>query len=328
MKKVSVIIPVKEINDYVREAVKFFKVQDFTSFEVIVFPDHDTGAALEGVRVIATGPMGPGEKRDLALKYAEGEILAFIDDDAYPRSDWLRRACAHFDDVRVAAVGGPAVTPQGDSTARKASGAVFASWFTSSRYTYRYRRGKMQDVDDMPTVNLFVRRSVFERLGGFDTSCWPGEDTKLCLDIVKKLGMRIVYDPDVLVYHHRRPLFLDHLRQVSRYACQRGYFVKAFPQTSLRPGYFIPSVFVLFILSGLVAPLYPAALMPWVCVMAVYGTLLVAATFSAIVSERDMLAGCMAAPGMFLTHIVYGLFFLKGLLSARKGIDAAALAAE
>ena len=99
---------------------------------------------------------------------------------------------------------------------------------------------------------MSVKKDVFTELGGFDTAYWPGEDTKFCLDLVNK-GYKIIYDPKAIVYHHRRDLFLPHLKQVTSYALHRGYFVKKFPETSFRLGYFMPSFFVIFLISGMIA---------------------------------------------------------------------------
>ncbi|MDL1979741.1 MAG: glycosyltransferase, partial [Deltaproteobacteria bacterium] len=125
------------------------------------------------------------------LKYAKGEIFAFLDDDAYPRRDWLTHIVHNFSDSDVAAVGGPAVTPDNDSTAQKASGLVFESLMGGGTNRYRYVPvSERFNVDDYPTVNFCIRRDVFKELGGFDTVYWPGEDTKLCLDIVYELGKK------------------------------------------------------------------------------------------------------------------------------------------
>ena len=81
--KVSIIIPVRKINDYIRECVSYILNLDYEDFEILIFPDVGADEKFEKTRIIPTGPVGPAEKRDLALKYAEGEILAFLDDDAY-----------------------------------------------------------------------------------------------------------------------------------------------------------------------------------------------------------------------------------------------------
>lgn len=126
----------------------------------------------------------------MALQYARGEIFAFIDDDAYPREDWLKNAIHYFDDPEVGAVGGPAVTAPGDNVWQQASGKVYESFLCSGGYTYRYIPQAEREVDDLPSVNLIVRKDIFELIGGYDSNYYPGEDTKLCLDIVQKAGKK------------------------------------------------------------------------------------------------------------------------------------------
>ena len=53
-------------------------------YEILVLPDEAANLDYPKTRVIPTGPVGPSEKRDRAIAYANGEIMAFIDDDAYP----------------------------------------------------------------------------------------------------------------------------------------------------------------------------------------------------------------------------------------------------
>ena len=253
MPLVSIVLPVWEINDYVRESMPHIRNRDYTNFEVLIFPDVGFDEVFDETRIIPTGKMVPAEKRDLALKYAKGEILAFLDDDAYPSTEWLTHVVNNFNNPNVGAVGGPAITPPENNILQKASGLVFETFMGggSNRYRYIPARDKF-DVDDFPTVNFSIRKDIFQQLGGFDTIYWPGEDTKLCLDIVYKLGKRIVYDPKAVVYHHRRRLFREHLRQISNYATHRGYFVKKYPKTSLRLGYFMPSMFLIYLVLSVI----------------------------------------------------------------------------
>ncbi len=312
---VSIIIPTKRISYLVEEAVSHILKVDYKSYEILVLPDEESAEVYRNTKIIATGPVGPAEKRDLAFEHSEGEILAFLDDDAYPREDWLREAVKHFKDPEVAAVGGPAVTPQTDGLLQKASGAIFASRICSGNYTYRYVPKEMQEVDDFPSVNLLIRKNVFEEVGGFNTNYWPGEDTKICLDITKKLNKKIIYDPDVFVWHHRRSLLMPHLRQTARYALHRGYFVKAFPETSRRFGYFVPSLFVLGLSAGVLLSFVSSAVMcAYLGLMGLYAVLLCITGFSAAWFNKSPSIGVLVIPGIFLTHVTYGLYFLKGLM--------------
>ncbi len=265
------------------------------------------------LKVIATGAMTPPQKRDIGLKYAQGRILAFIDDDAYPERNWLKNALDNFEDNEVAAVAGPAVTPVEDEPRQKASGLIYASPLVSGRYTYRYLPGKKLQVDDYPSCNLLVRKSVFQEVGGFNTNFWPGEDTKLCLDITRRLGKKIIYDPSVLVYHHRRRLFLPHLNQVASYALHRGYFIKRYPGNSLKIAYFIPTLFLLGLTSVAILSVFFLPLrIVYLCGLSLY---IILVFTSSISKGLSLLA--LVFPGTIMTHITYGIYFLKGLLSKK-----------
>jgi len=266
------------------------------------------------IKIIPTGSVKPAKKRDIALKYAKGEILAFIDDDAYPAPDWLKNAIKNFADLEVAAVGGPALTPADDTLRQKASGMVYSTFLVSGQYNYRYIPKQKIEVDDYPSCNFLVRKAVFEELGGFDTVFWPGEDTKLCLDITKKLSQKIIYDPKVIVYHHRRPLFSGHLKQIANYALHRGYFVKRYPQTSLKFSYFIPSLFLLFLIVGGVIAWFLGGFLRIAYLFSLFLYLFLVLIFSI---NRELRLIALVFPGIILTHLTYGFYFLKGLFSKR-----------
>lgn len=340
---ISVIIPVRQINNYIYELITHFLKMDYSDFEVIVYPDYikaenvieknyelklintfDNGLreyqlCLDSrFRFIETSKLPPGKKRDLALQHAKGEYFAFTDDDAYPRNDWLINALEILKDETVGGVGGPAVTATGDNIFEIGSGKVYESYLCSGDLKYRYVPGIKKDVDDIPSVNLIIKKDIFEKVNGFNSKFYPGEDTELCLKIIN-LGKRIIYDPDTLVYHHRRSLYIKHLKQIKNYATHRGFFAKKYPQTSFRFNYFVPTFFDIGLFFG-----------PVICVnitklwFLYFGTILLY-TLLAIHSLKS----CFHTKNNFLynfalliisffgvlsTHIVYGIYFIKGLL--------------
>ncbi len=265
------------------------------------------------ITIIPTGPVSPAQKRDSALKYAKGDILAFIDSDAYPVRDWLKRALENFKDEFVAAVGGPAITPQEDNLMQRASGMVYSSYIVSGKYIYRYLPKSKRVLDDYPSCNFLVRKSIMQELGGFNTNFWPGEDTKLCLDITKRLKQKIIYDPGVLVYHHRRPLFMPHLKQIANYALHRGYFTRRYPQTSLRWQYFVPTLF----LSGLIGGAVLSLALPYFAKIYLSGLYLYLSLVFIFSIYKDLRLIPLVFFGIISTHITYGFCFLKGLISRR-----------
>lgn len=321
---VAIIIPVKYFNDKLKKSMEECLKLDYSSFEVLVFPDQTSEqfSVFAGkIKVIPTGSMGPALKRDLALKHSKADIFAFLDDDAYPEADWLEKAVKHFEKLEVGAVGGPSVTPAESSFAGAASGSAFASVTVSGPYTYRYIPGsKIMQVDDYPSCNFLVRREIFEKLGGFDSSFYPGEDTKLCLEIIKKLNKKIIYDPNVLVYHHRRDSLIGHIKQVANYAIHRGNFAKRFPETSRKFAYFMPSLFVGLLIIGAGLSLISLPLKAvYVTCIALYLTIIAANAVWVLLKDKinsffkKLLLIIPVIIFIIVTHITYGIFFIKGI---------------
>ena len=321
---VSVVIACPRPSRMLDECLAALRDQSDANWEAIVLPDGGE-ARQEGdggpgtVRFVPTGKVRPAEKRNLGIREARGEIVAFIDDDAYPDAHWIEYAVKYFGDRDIGAVGGPGVTPPGDGWLARLGGRVYESPLVSGSYGYRYRAGGVRrDVDDYPSCNLFVRKDVLDRIGGYRTDFWPGEDTLLCKDIVES-GQRIVYDPWVIVCHHRRPLFLPHLRQLGRYGFHRGYFCKRFPSNSRHFAYFVPSLFVGYVVGlALLAAVAAAGILPAAALalcaspLALYLVLVALASFS--LRPWDW---ALVVAGIVASHAWYGVQFLRGLCAGR-----------
>lgn len=320
---VSIVIAFPSVTDYIDECLAAIRRQTYRDYEVVLLPNDASGRDWgPDVREMATGPRRPAEKRNIGIEIARGSIVAFLDDDTIPTEDWLRRAVSYFGEDKIAAVGGPATTPASDPYLAALSGRVYSNPLVSGSFRYRYEPDRVREVDDFPSCNLLVRTDILRELGGFHTEFWPGEDTYLCLDIVHKLERTIIYDPWVHVYHHRRSLFLPHLRQIGRYALHRGYFARRFPATSRKPAYAVPSLFVL----GLVAGAVLATLSPMFRIL--YGAALwfyVGVTLASCFPWESFFLRLRLNPitwlltwlGVVLTHLVYGIRFVAGLLARR-----------
>ena len=320
----SIIIPVQKINSYIFETCDRLKGLNCRNFEVLILPDEigEEKDELEkrlGARIIASNKVSPAVKRDTGANYAKGDVLAFIDDDAYPRKDWLQNAVRHFDAPDIAAVGGPAVTPLSDSFLQRVSGAVFLSRIGGGFPERYWPTGTIREVDDCPSVNLLVRKDMFEKVGGFNSAYWPGEDTKLCLDIIKA-GGKIIYDPNVFVWHHRRGGIINHLRQTGSYGLHRGFFAKRFPETSRRLKYFIPSFFVIFLSVGMSSFFTHNYFFSrfFYAGMGLYTIALIIALFQIQGKEKKLAVSLASLFYIFLTHIWYGIRFLQGYLFTKE----------
>jgi cellulose synthase/poly-beta-1,6-N-acetylglucosamine synthase-like glycosyltransferase len=306
---VSIIIPCKEIDAYTKQCVDYCRKLDYENSEILLLPD-DACENIEGVRVIDTGCVTPGRKRNTGIANAEGEFCAFIDSDAYPSKDWLRNAVKYFDDPMVAGVGGPGLTPEQDSFMQRASGHVLSSFMVGS-ISRRYKAERVYESDDIHSCNFIARKTVLKEAGGWNEKYWPGEDTLICLAI-KKLGKKLVESSDVVVFHHRRSLFRPHLTQVCRFGEHRGFFAKRFPENSLKLNYFFPSLLVLSLIAGVLLPFFFSFLVYIVVLgVAVY---LALSLLGAVLQVKKVKLILLVWLGIIVTHIVYGVYFLSGLV--------------
>ncbi|MBN1263821.1 MAG: glycosyltransferase [Candidatus Pacebacteria bacterium] len=328
MKKifVSVIIPVRTATAYLKQTIAHLEKQSLKSFELIVVTDRKE--RIKKAKVIASLKPGPAYKRNLGAEKARGEILAFLDDDSYPSRDWLQNALRVFEDAEAAGkeeivgVCGPCLTPPGDNLYQKASGWVFASWLGSGGAgTYRNKISRRRMVDDYPSVNLLIKKKVFLEVGGFDVNHWPGEDTKLCFEITKDRHHKIIYDPGVLVYHHRRLIMIPHLKQISRYALRRGFFAKKFPATSFRFGYWAPTLFVCFLFLGGIFSWFSAGVRIFYLLgLGIYFFCLILSGTEVFLKERNFFLVFLVMAAIFLTHLWYGLLFPVGYFQKDLGV--------
>ena len=312
--KVSIIIPLYVICDRFFNDLHKYENLNYSDYEILVVCDKRIHMPeIKNTRLILTRKKqtGPAEKRDIGLAQAKGTICAFIDDDAYPDSKWIKIAVRHF--VRnkdIIAVGGPGVTPPDDGRMAQLGGMVYMSGYTSGQLKMRFTPvgERTRVVEDWPAYNLFVRTNVMKKVGGWGSTYYGGGDTFICMKMLD-YG-RLLYDPNVVVYHHRRPLFTQHLRQIFNVGVHRGFFFKRHPETSRHLLYLIPTTltlcfWILFFLS-FTSPL-------------VLGIFLLSFGFffgiamSNVLSITDIPGTIIASIGIITTHMAYGIGFLRGL---------------
>ena len=306
---VSIIIPCKSMDDqYTLECIEYCKHLDYSNYEIIVLPDSYT-QTIDGVKIIPSGPVSPGVKRNIGVKESKGEFCAFIDNDAYPRRDWLTNSLKYFDDPIVGGVGGPGLTPEEDNFMQKAGGYVLSSFMVGT-LSGRYKTKNCMESDDVHSCNFVARKSVIIEAGGWNEKYWPGEDTLMCLAI-RKVGKKLIESYEVVVYHHRRSLFKPHLKQVSRFGEHRGFFIKKFPENSIKLTYFLPSLIVISLVVGIVISLfYSSFLFILLFGIGLYLLLGIIAAASQVKEIKLLLSVWL---GIIATHIIYGCFFILGL---------------
>lgn len=314
---ISILIPCREIDIYTRQCIENCLNLNYKNFEILLLPDKKPnksellGIKSKRLKIIPTGKVMPSIKRNVGMKKSPAEILAFIDSDAYPEKNWLNNSIRYLQDDEIGMIGGPNLTPKKDNFRQKISGMLLAKWFCGGRTSIRYRIAKQQETIELPSCNFIVKKKYATR---FEPDLLTGEDSKFCFNITKK-GKKILYVPDVIVYHHRREIFLPYLRQMWIYGRDIALLLKRKGQFSLDKMYYsILSLFVLGVVFGAIVSLIsPLLRIIYLSVILLYIVIVCASSIN-----KDLKKVPFLFTGIILTHLTYGLGFLYGLISKTK----------
>lgn len=192
----------------------FVRTQDRSPDEVIVVGQGDDAGTRDVLE--ASRPPDAGEQwryvhvatpgivgaENAGVAAARGEVVAFVDDDASPRPDWLRRLAAWYAEPAVGGVGGPYVEHEhGKPVWEEAREVGTYKWF--GRYVSRQwcLTAAPRRVDVLTGTNMSFRRLLIPRLPGTLRPYWNAFEVYLC-GAVRRRGYQIVFDPAARVNHY------------------------------------------------------------------------------------------------------------------------------
>jgi len=237
---VSIVIPttgnVKFIRGLVDSVIKLDYPKD--KFELIFIGDKSTKlieknserAVKAGINmVVEYTPVAAGQKRNIGAKKAKGDLIAFTDDDTILREDWIKNSIKHLvENKGYVGVGGPNYTPKEELPFAKAVGRIFGSKFLFS-FRYTIGHSKAKEIAHNPTCNYIIKKDIVNEIK-FHETLWPGEDSEFDIRVLKA-GYKILYAPDVVVWHHRRPRPTAFLKQMFNYGKTRAQVTKMHPSS-------------------------------------------------------------------------------------------------
>lgn len=261
--------------------------------------------------LVAEGKL-PSRQRNLAAARSSGDLLFFLDDDSLVAGDCLARCATAFRDQAVAVVGGPSLTPDGDSTLQRLFGAALASPFGAGSMRNRYRavgQPRVTTEQELILCNLAFRRDPFLSAGGFDERLYPNEENEL-LDRIASSGFKLVHLPAMGVRRSQRATLTAFVRQMYSYGRGRAQQTLLAGPRSLAS--FLPLLLVIYLL---LLPLLPSAVL-WKLPLLAYVTLaIIAACAAAIASGRP--ESSLVLFIFPLMHCCNGLGLLCGFLGGK-----------
>jgi membrane protein implicated in regulation of membrane protease activity len=178
-------------------------------------------ASAYPVRLVTTENAGLGAARNVGIRAATGEIVAFIDDDAYPDVHWLRFLAMAFQEGPYVGVGGPNIPPPGDGwtadAVANAPGGPNPVLFTDRL------------AEHLPGCNMAFRREALEAVGGFDPVFRAaGDDVDVCIRL-RERGGSLGYAPAAFVWHDRRASIRRYWKQQAGYGKAEALLERKWP---------------------------------------------------------------------------------------------------
>lgn len=211
----------------IRQTMKAVQQLDYPAYEVVVVNDGSTDNLAEivsryPVRLISTPNRGLSSARNTAAQQARGDIIAYLDDDAYPDPHWLLYLAYAFSTSNHAGIGGPNLVPAEDGAVAhcvaNAPGGPVHVLLTD------------EIAEHIPGCNMAFRRDVYLQVGGCDPIYrTAGDDVDLCWRI-QKAGYTIGYHPAALVWHHRRSSLKAYWKQQKGYGKAESLLEGKWPQ--------------------------------------------------------------------------------------------------
>lgn len=213
--RTSVVICAHNAEATIAECLRHTCALDYPGLEVIVVDDGSSDATAEiaasfaGVRLIRLAHSGLAAARNEGFGAANGELVAYLDADAYPTPEWPYYLALGLNAHDVGGVGGPNLPPTTDPigahvVARSPGGPVHV--LTSD-----------DRAEHVPGCNMAFWKIVLTEVGGFDpVYVAAGDDVDLCWRTLDR-GWSIGFHPAAVVWHHRRPGLRPYLRQQAGY---------------------------------------------------------------------------------------------------------------
>jgi glycosyltransferase involved in cell wall biosynthesis len=308
--KYSVIVPVYNRPEEVRELLESLTRQTIPDFEVIIIEDGSSVCCDDVVdefrdqltiEYVIKPNSGPGPSRNIGYARARGSYFVIFDSDCIIPPRYFEAVEKELRAEKLDAWGGPDRAHQNFTKLQQAMGYTMSSVLT----TGGIRGGKKRMGWFQPrSFNMGISREVFEKTGGFKFDRMA-EDIELSIRM-KKLGFHVGLIPEAFVYHKRRTSLRQFYHQVYNFGRGRVFIGKAHPGevkiTHWFPTAFILGLFVIPLL--LLLPKLAAGL------LAIYAAYFTGIFVDSWWISRNWKVALLSIPAAFIQLYGYGIGFL------------------
>ncbi len=229
--KISVVICTYNGSKTIQKCLECLTKLKYPDYEVIIVNDGSTDntaniimgyANRHGFKYFPTDNQGLSNARNIGLEAAEGEFVAFIDDDAYPDPHWLSFLALEFMRTNHAGIGGPNLPPPDDG--------YIAESVANSPGGPSHVLLSDNEAEHIAGCNMAFRKDSLKDIRGFDEQFRiAGDDVDVCWQLHER-GCTLGFSPAAVVWHHPRGTVRGYLKQQYNYGKAETLLEKKWPE--------------------------------------------------------------------------------------------------
>lgn len=220
----SIVIPTrnedKNITECIKSIQKAIKKAKLKKTEILVVDGNsidETGSLAKslGAKVILNPGLTVVNARNLGIREARGEIIAFTDADCRVDENWINNALKYFEEKNICGVGGKILNIEEREFSKAVNVLFNLSVYLTGSVQGEAIKGKT--VKDIPGCNAFYRRSCLIKIIPIDPELLTADDVELNFRLREK-GCTLLRSEDVIVNHYRRDNPKGLFKQIYRFA--------------------------------------------------------------------------------------------------------------
>ncbi|OCX52574.1 glycosyltransferase [Mucilaginibacter sp. PPCGB 2223] len=310
----SIIIPLYNRPQEIKELLQTLTAQTYTQFEVLVIEDGSVNDAKNvvatfanrlDIRYFAKPNEGQGFARNYGFGKAKGDYFIVFDSDCLIPENYLETVRNYLYEHPLDAFGGPDGAHTSFTAVQKAISYSMTSPFTTGGI-----RGNKKGIGQFHprSFNMGISREVWEKTGGYIITRL-GEDIEFSIRI-HKMGFKIGLIPKAIVYHKRRTNFISFYKQLHFFGRARINIYKFFPG-ELKLVHFFPAVFTLGVFMTIILNFaYPPLGKLFDIFFAVYILLIF---FHSLIQNKSVKVALLSIIASVIQLTAYGLGFMQDM---------------
>lgn len=301
--KFSIIIPVYNRPDELKELLESLSRQTRKNFEIVVVDD---GSQKRCEKIVAEFSeqfpisyfwkenSGPAQTRNYAVSRSKHPFVIFLDSDCVVPEQYMEKVTNYIEAHEPDAFGGPDEARSSFTRLQKAINYSMTSFLTTGGI-----RGGEKQVDTYypRTFNMGVSRQAFNAINGFSEMRY-GEDVDFSMRLHEN-NYKVALIREAYVYHKRRTDLSAFFWQVFNFGRAR-YNLSVRHPGSLKPVHLLPSAFAIYILATIaLTPLAPLFWIPTILICIIF-------FLDSLRSNRELLVAMLSVITSCVQIIGYG----------------------